>query len=224
MKIIVSSIVLLALYGGILIWKNGQIEEKKNTYIPTTYDLQKKNGIPVFVDKVERGKFQDFITISGTIRDGQLKSAVAPFIKNKIRVGAGAKVEFNKGKKQVNGRVSSVSSGPSLLTGLYEVTVNFDQRLPKDLGAVTVDIPVKEVNNVIVVPREAVSVREVKPVVFILENNRLTKKFVQIAGANADVFWIKSGLSQDETVVTSDTRYFSGGELVKVMNETREEL
>lgn len=224
MKTIILALVVLALYGGSLIFKNDQIEKSKRVYIPTTYDLQKKNGIPVTVDQVKKGKFQDFITISGKLTQGELKSSVAPFVRRQIRVGASAKLELNEGNKIIHGRVKAVSNGPSLLTGLYEVRVVFDQRLPNNLGAVTVDVPVKEISNVLIIPRQSVSNREPKPAVFIIENNKLIKKVIEIAGANADVYWIKSGLDLNQTVVTSDTRYFSGGEFVKVMNETRKDL
>lgn len=224
MRTIILLIVIIALYGGSLIIKNNQIEKSKRAYIPTTYDLQKKNGIPVTVEQVQKGKFQDFITISGKISQGELKSSVAPFVRQQIRLGARIKLDLNAGNKIVYGRVNSVSSGPSLLTGLYEVRVVFDQRLPNNLGAVTVDIPVKEVSNVLIIPRQSVSNREPRPAVFIIEGNKLIKKVVEIAGANADVYWVKSGLSLNQTVVTSDTRYFTGGEFVKVMNETRKDI
>lgn len=224
MRTMIVAIIILALYGGSLILKNNQIEKSKRAYIPTTYNLQKKNGIPVTVDQVQKGKFQDFITISGKISQGELKSFVAPFVRKQIRVGAGARLELNEGDKIIHGRVHAVSNGPSLLTGLYEVRVVFDQHLPKNLGAVTVDVPVREVARVLIIPRQSVSNRESKPAVFVIENNKLIKKTVEIAGANADVYWIKSGLSLNQIVVTSDTRYFSGGEFVKVMNETRKDL
>ena len=223
MRTIIGTVIILALYAGSLIWKNHQIEEKKRAYIPTTYDLQKKSGIPVTVDFVKKGKFQEFITISGNIVNGSLKSSVAPFVRRQIRIGETARLEINHGKV-ISGRVVAVSPGPSLLTGLYEVNVEFNRGLPKNLGAVTVDIPVREIGNVLLVPRTAVSNREVKPVVFVMSGNKLTKKVVEIAGSNADVFWIRSGLSIDEAVVTSDSRYFTGGELVKVTNETRKNL
>jgi len=176
------------------------------------------------VTEVKRGKFQHFITITGTFQNGLLKSAVASMVKNQIILGSRAKLELDNGDRFVMGRVASVSSAPNLLSGLYEVTVSFEGKIPKGLGAVTVDIPVKEVNNVLVVPRESVNIRGEKPALFVLENNKLTKKVVEIAGSNADVFWIKSGVKQNETIVVSDTRYFVGGEFVKVMTEVGNNL
>lgn len=224
MKYLSIGIVFLALYAGSLFWKNKQIEIKNSAYLPTTYELQKKNGIPVFVAEVKKDKFQDFITITGSFKSGQLKSAVAPMVRNKIKIGARAKLELDNGERKIWGRVSSVSSSPNLLTGLYEVSVSFDGKIPGNLGAVTLDIPVREVSGVLVVPRESVNIRGEKPALFVLENNKLLKKNVEIAGANADVFWIKSGVKENEIIVTSDTRYFSGGEFVKVMSQARNEI
>lgn len=223
MKNILLAIVFLALYAGSLFYKNIEIEKKKATYIPTTYDLQKKNGIPVVVDKVLRDKFQEFITITGKAEGKTLSSSVAPFVKRQIKVGSSARLELEPGHA-IEGRVTKVSASPSLLTGLYEVTVVFNQNLPKEITSVTLDIPVKEVRNVLVVRREAVSHREEKPFVFSLEGNNIKKKYIEIAGGNSEFYWIRKGLEQDETVVTSDTRYFAGGELVQVVNETRNQL
>ena len=215
---------MLVLYGGSLVLKNKEIEAAKNTYIPTTYDIQKKDGRPITVDQVQRGKFQEFITISGDIVNGELKSEVAPFVRRQIRQGAEAHLHLNESGKVLRGKVTSVANGPSLLTGLYQVIVNFRQTLPKHMEGMTVDIPVKEVSNVLILPREAVSQRETKPLVYVVKDNKLIKKTVEIAGANALVYWIKSGLSQGETVVTSDTRYFTGGELVQIVKDTRKDL
>lgn len=224
MKYLSIGIVFLALYAGSLFWKNKQIEIKNSAYLPTTYELQKKNGIPVYVAEVKRDKFQDFITITGSFKGGQLKSAVAPMVRNRIRIGARVKLELDNGERKIWGRVNSVSSSPNLLTGLYEVSVSFEGKIPGNLGAVTLDIPVREVSGVLVVPRESVNIRGEKPALFVLENNKLLKKNVEIAGANADVFWIKSGVKENEIIVTSDTRYFSGGEFVKVMTQARNEI
>lgn len=221
MKNIIGLAIFLALYAGSLVYKNAKIEEKKGQYIPTTYDLQKKNGIPVTVEEVQRNKFQEFITITGKANGTEMKSSVAPLVMRQIRIGTPVKLTM-EGKKPLWGKVSSIS-GPALLTGLYDVNVEFNHALPKSTS-LTVDIPVKEVNNVLLIPREALNIREPKPVVFVVKDNKLEKKYVEIAGANAEVYWVKSGLAQNEIVVTSDTRYFSGGELVKVVNQTRNNL
>lgn len=224
MKALIFVVIMLVLYGGSLVLKNQEIEKNKGQYIPTTYDLQKKQGIPVYAEKVAKGKFQKFITISGAIKDGSLASSVSPAVKSKIKVGEAARLEVDNGDKVYIGQVTGISRGPSLLTGLYEVYVKFKQPLPKKIKAVTVDIPVNEVPNVLLVSREAVSNREAKPVAFVIKDNKLEKRTVEIAGSNADVYWVKSGLNHDDTVVTSDSRYFAGGEFVQVVNETRKEL
>lgn len=221
MKALIFTVVLLVVYGGSLILKNQEIERKKSMYIPTTYDLQKKHGKPVIAETVAKGKFQKFITLSGSLKGEELYCDVSPSVRNRIKVGENARYENDENNKVYTGRVESVSKSPSLLTGLYQVKVRFSHKLPKGLGPVTVDVPVNEVPNALIVSREAVSNREVRPVAFVIKDNKLEKRVVEIAGANADVFWIKSGLNAGETVLTSDSRYFSGGELVQIVNEEK---
>lgn len=227
MKNIIGILILLGAYAGALIFKDHQIQKNKSAYVPTIYELQKKNGIPVMVDKVKKDVFREYITLSGTVsKDGILTSAVAPFIKRTLRLGADAFLDLDNGEKRVQGKIISISSSPSLLTGLHDVVVKFNPRLISGSpGEVTVDVPVKELRNVIVVPREGISQRDEKTSAFVLEEgNKISKRIVEIAGSNANEYWIKSGLEADERVITSDTRYFVGGEMVKIMNETRKEL
>ena len=224
MKNAIIVIIILAVYGGSLVFKSHEIERRKSVYIPTTYDLHKKNGIPVTIEEVKRGTFQKFITVTGEISGLEFKSSVAPFIKHQVRNGSRARLELKEGEKVIWGNVSAISASPGLLTGLHEMTIHFKQKVSAAQQFVTVDIPVKEIPGAVLVPREAVSNRGQKPFVYILEDKNITKKYIELAGSNPDVYWIKSGIVPNQKVITSDTRYFSGGEFVKVVNEARKEL
>lgn len=223
MKNLLIIIVLVAAYAGALFVKNIQVEKKKNVYVPTIYDLQMKAGIPVEVASVEKGKFQEFLTLSGALeRTGELKSSVAPSVRRRITVGSDAILELENGKR-IRGKITSVT-GPNLLTGLYEVTSLFSYRPKRAIHSATLDVPVKEISGVILVPRESVNNREKTPVVFTLSGNTIQKKTIAIAGANAEKYWVKSGLTEREKVVVSDTRYFKGGEKVNPSAVKKEEL
>lgn len=221
MKYIIVLVLILVAYGGALFLKDAANEKNKNVYIPTTYELKKKNGIPVFTDKVVIGKFQEFLTLSGKLQtDGSLIAYAAPFISRQIKVGLNA---FLDNDKRFKGIVTFVSQGPNLLNGLYEVRIKFAERFKKELS-VTVDVPFKTRDHALLVPREAISLRGKTPAAFVVKDEKLVKTHVEIAAANSKEYWIKSGLQTGQVIVTSDTRYFDGGEKVKVVNEKREEL
>ena len=223
MKYIIVLVLILVAYGGALVLKDSANEKSKNVYIPTTYELKKKNGTPVFTDKVVIGKFQEFLTLSGKLQtDGSLIAYAAPFISRQIKVGLNAFLDIDSDKR-LKGIVTFVSQGPNLLNGLYEVRIQFAGRF-KNEQSVTVDVPFKTRDHALLVPREAVSLRGKTPAAFVVKDDKLIKTQVEIEAANSKEYWIKSGLQTGQDIVTSDTRYFDGGEKVKVVNEKREEL
>jgi hypothetical protein len=224
MKYIIVLVLILSTYGGALFLKDAINKKNKNVYIPTIYELKKKNGIPVFTDEVERGKFQEFLTLSGKLQqDGTLICFAAPFISRQINVGFTAFLDLENDESRLRGIVSSVSHRPNLLNGLHEVKIQFKQRFRKE-RSVTVDVPFKTRAHAILVPREAISLRGPSPAAFVVKGDELVKTNVEIAAANSKEYWIKSGLLVGEMVVTSDTRYFDGGEKVKVVTEKRVDL
>ncbi len=224
MKYIIALVLILITYGGGLVLKDAANEKNKNVYIPTIYELKKKGGIPVFTDKVVKGKFQEFLTLSGKLqKDGSLISYAAPFISRQIKVGFEAFLDLEHDGKRFKGVVIFVSQGPNLLNGLYEVRIKFSERFNNE-RSVTIDVPFQTRDHAVLVPREAISLRGHSPAAFVVKDNELVKTTVEIAAANSKEYWIKSGLKAGQVVVTSDTRYFNGGEKVKIVNEKREEL
>ncbi|MGE3611785.1 MAG: efflux RND transporter periplasmic adaptor subunit [Bacteriovoracaceae bacterium] len=220
MKKLFIALILIVAYFGTLFMKNIQVEKAKNVYVPTIYDIQKKQGVPVHTTTVQKGSFREFVTLSGTLdQSGYFKSAVAPQVMRRVRSGDGAYLSFDG--KRIKGRVVSVSGSPNLLTGLYEIAADFNVRL-KVASAVTIDVPVTEVKGAILIPREGINSRGKKPLAFVLERDRISPRTVEIAGANGEQFWIKSGLRAGEIIVVSDTRNFTGGEKVNAISVENE--
>ena len=220
MKKIILAVVLIAFYFGALFLKNLQVEKAKSVYVPTLYDIQKKQGIPVQTTSVIKGSFREFVTLSGSLQgSGHFKSSVAPQVMRRVRSGDAAFLTLDG--KRIKGRVISVSGAPNLLTGLYEVSADFNVH-PKSTSPVTIDVPVNEVRGVILIPREGVNSRDKFPKVYVLQGDQIFPRKVEIAGANGEQFWIRSGLKAGESIVVSDTRTFSGGEKVNAISVRNE--
>lgn len=220
MKKLLIAIVLLGIYFGSLFFKNIQVEKAKLVYVPTIYDIQKKQGLPVQVTPVIKGSFREFVTLSGTLgQSGYFKSSVAPQVMRRVRSGDAA--YLNLEGKRIKGRIVTVSGGPNVLTGLYEVAADFNAR-PKAPTAVTIDVPVTEVKDAVIIPREGINSRGKSPVAFVFEGDSISPRTVEIAGANGEQYWIKSGLRPGEKIVVSDTRKFSGGEKVNAISVRNE--
>ena len=213
MKTILLILLGVGLYFSALFIKNVQVEKSKGKYVPTIYDIQKKEGIPVYVTTVEKGSFREFVTLSGKLdQSGRFSSSVAPQVMRKVRGGDLAYLSING--KPIKGRIASVSGAPNVLTGLFEVSADFNIR-PKAVSSITIDVPVTEIKGAILVPREGLNLRGPRPVAFVLDGKEIHPRPVEIAGANGEQYLIKSGLKPGEQIVVSDTRNFSGGEKVK---------
>lgn len=223
MKGFIAIIVILAVYAGALLWKGADVDRKRAMTYPSIYELHKANGVPVFTEKVVRGKFQQFLTLTGRFYEGVFKASVTPQDSAKVKVGQEAIAEVGDNKKKLIGVVSRVAPRPSLLSGLIEVEVRFPHH--KDLkGYFTADITYNSKNNVVIVTRDSVNLREEKPFVYIVNGNVLKKQEVKLGNSNAHYYEILAGLLGGEEIVSSDSRNLRDEFKIKVVNELRDNL
>ncbi|MFA7614222.1 MAG: hypothetical protein WCY48_08280 [Candidatus Caldatribacteriota bacterium] len=223
MKGIIAIIVILAVYAGALLWKGAEVDRKRAMTYPSIYELHKENGVPVFTEKVVRGKFQQFLTLTGRFHEGVFKASVTPQDSAKVKVGQEAIAEVGENKKKLIGVVSRVASRANLLSGLIEVEIRFPQH--KDLkGYFTADVTYQSKNNVVIVTRDSVNLREEKPFVYIVNGDVLKKQEVKLGESNAHYYEILAGLQGGEEIVSSDSRNLRDELKIKVVNELRDNL
>lgn len=223
MKGIVAIVVILAVYAGALLWKGSVIEKKNATHYPSIYELHKENGVPVFTEVVAKGKFQQFLTLTGKFDGNIFKASVTPQDKSKVHVGQDGIIEIGDDKDKIVGIVSKVSAQQNLLTGLNDIEIKFPNH--KGIkGHHTVDLPFNEKKNVIIVGRDSVNLREKVPFVYVVKNGVLEKNIVKIGGSNSINYQILYGVVPGDEIVASDSRNLVEGQKVKVVNELRDNL
>lgn len=223
MKGIIAIVIILAVYAGALLWKGSVIEKKNAVNYPSIYEIHKEKGVPVFTETVKKGKFQQFLTLTGKFSGDVFKASLTPQDKAKVYVGQEAIIEVGDDKDRFTGVVSRVAAQQSLLTGLNEIEIKFPKH-KKLKGNFTVDLPFNEKKNVIIIGRDSVNLREKTPFVFIIQGDVVNKQEVKLGGTNSMYYQVLSGLEEGEVIVSSDTRYLADGEKVKVVNELRENL
>ncbi|HLT23391.1 MAG TPA: hypothetical protein VKZ84_08105 [Bacteriovoracaceae bacterium] len=223
MKGFIAIVVILAVYAGTLLWKGAEIDRKKAMSFPSIYELHRENGVPVFTEEVVRGKFQQFLTLTGKFEGGVYKASITPQDRAKIKVGQEVLAEVGDSKIKLTGVVSRVADRTSLLTGLLDVEVRFPSHRALK-GYFPVDVTYKSKDNVIIVSRDSVNIREEKPFVYIVDGNVLKKQEVKLGKSNAHYYEILSGLNGGEEIVSSDSRNLSDNLKIKVVNELRDNL
>lgn len=222
MKGIITIVILLAIYAGSLLWKGTVVDAKKAQHFPSVYELHKTNGVPVYTEKVIKGKFEQLLTVTGRFEGGVFKASVTPQDRSKVSIGQAAIIEVGDEKTRFSGKVSKVSSGANLLTGLIDIEINFPNH-PKLTGYHTADLAYNARNNVLIVSRDSVNLREGKPFIFVVKGDNLEKRAIKIAGSNSLVYQV-TGVSEGEEIVSSDSRNLTDGLKIKVVNELRNNL
>lgn len=223
MKGFIAIVVMLAVYAGALLWKGAEVDRKRAMTFPSIYELHQENGVPIFSEKVFRGKFQQFLTLTGRFQEGVFKASVTPQDSAKVKVGQEAIAEVGENKKKIIGVVSRVASRPSLLSGLLEVEIRFPQH--KDLkGYFTADVTYQSKNNVVIVTRDSVNLREEKPFVYIVNGDVIKRQEIKLGDANAHYYEVIAGLQGGEEIVSSDSRNLRDELKIKVVNELRDNL
>jgi cell shape-determining protein MreC len=129
---------------------------------------------------------------------------VTPQIAAKLKNDA--KAIYKDGPNEFMGKVSSISNSPSVLTGLYELTLEFSN-LKTDDKFLIIDVEASTLPKANVVPIASISLREAKPFVYkIVEGNKIEKEYVDITGKNFEYYAVKANLKAGDLVVTSDLR------------------
>lgn len=207
MKKIIITIIILGLYAAGLLWKNGVIEEKKNRHIATTPEIQRNEGVPVNTVVAEEKSFHKEFQVSGFLaKNGVLKAQVSQELIGSVKTGV--QVEIHNLATVIKGVVTSTSNRANLLTGLYQVEFSFKHFPNEWINKLNVVyIPYAKIEGYLVLPREAVSIRDGRPKVYVVKNGRIEIKEVQIAETNNLYQAIRSGISPGDEVVISDQRY-----------------
>lgn len=216
MRKIIVVLILIAIYIGGLLYKNKQNIANKAKTPPTMSQIRADKGTPVYSQEVSLKSFEKSVKISGKInRSGSIQAEVTYQTMSLIKVGDKAFVE--KDGEKLIGKVKRIAKRAGLLSGLYEVTAEFQDLRNKEVEShfFVVDVVYDVLQNRIVIPRSAVSYREQGANVMIIgENRELKNRSVEVVDQNDDAVLIQNGLRQGELIVVSDQRYLNEGEVI----------
>ena len=120
----------------------------------------------------------------------------------------------------LEGVVSTVSPAAGQ-TGMYTVKIELDNKdgIIKSGMMAEVNFTAAKSEDTIVLPRNAVIVKEDETYVYVVENNVAKKVLVEVGIEAGESIEITKGLKDGDEVVTKGQTYISDGEEVSVMNE-----
>jgi hypothetical protein len=187
---------------------------------PTMPKIRQENGIPVYAKKISKKAFVKSATVSGFLKkDGVLKTFVTPQEKKLLKVGMIGSFTFRE--KKYTGRVKSISLKSSVLSGLHQVQLKF-QNIPTDSidQLVIASVVYKKIPHKIVLARETVSLRSGKPFIFEVDDElKLKKQEIKIEQENDEYFVISHGVQVGDTIVISDPRDLRENDKVFISKE-----
>lgn len=215
MKKFIFIILAILIYGTGLVLKGEQVKISKNKDVPTLYKYWEQSGTPVYAEKAVVKSLSDTIAVTG-IKTSQkrVRALVAPRIANKLKIGAIARV--SNGDTFYNGKVTFVSKEVDELSGLYEIFITFSKNIISS-KSVVVQVEVGYLDRSVVIKREAVSTRGGKAHIYVVNGDRLEKRYVKTIGNNDVYYSLGQGLKSGEQVVVSDQRYLRDNQRVSII-------
>ena len=220
LKRIVFIALIIGVYFTGLFLKDKQNQKRAMMEIPTMPKIRKEKGIPVYAEKVTKKNFEKSVSVSGFLqKNGGLKTFVTPQEKNLLKVGMIG--HFDYGEKKYKGKIKHISSDSSLLSGLHEVHLSF-QNIPTQVidKLTVVSVVYKTMPNKIVLEREIVSIRTGKPFIFeINKEQKLKRQEIKIEQENDEFFVISHGVQEGDMIVVSDPRDLRENDKVFISKE-----
>ena len=214
---IVVIVVIFILYFSSLLYKNHVKEKNQAVIPPTIFQIRSEQGTPVRTEIIKKGSLDSYYKVSGFIaKSGILKAEVTNEVVTNVEKGYSA--SFYLDNKEYRGHIINVGKKTNLLSGLYSIEIKFNGFPLEMVDKITVaHIPYKSLRNVTLIPRVAVSFREKEPIVYVVENEKVIKRKISIIDSNSDYFAIRLGVSRGDHVVTSDQRYLTQNEKIKII-------
>lgn len=214
MKKLILVAASLGIYFVSLVYKDKQNQIKKQLEIPTTYKIWDKDGVPAKTTTVRVGDLIDSVLITGQFKNGKVYSFVSPKVVSRLKEGAEASLQYLD--KKFIGKVAGISRTPSLLSGLHEVVLQFDSRELEGKNVI-VSVEVSKLTNALVVERDAVTNRDGTYKVYLINDNQLQIRPVEVVARNSHSFALKGKIKAGDEVVISDQRYLNDGDKINIV-------
>ncbi len=218
MKRLIFVIFCIVIYAVSLLWQAKRLELKNRAEHPSIFSEMKKNGIPVYTTKVKQSDLSTYLIVTGS-KEGSNQLTVEVTPQNSIKLAVGQKAFIKSDHGNIKGKVTYISKNTTLLSGLTNVKITFAKQLPK-AKYITANIAIKTLINQRIIPYEAVSLRDKKPTVLVIDEKHQIKRMeITVVNNNNKSYAVGKELHLGDEVVVSDLRLLKNGDKVLVVSK-----
>lgn len=149
------------------------------------------------------------VAVIGVISDAEFEITADIYEEDVVKIETGALTEISFPsfpEKSFQGRVVFIDNAEKIVDGVvyYEVKINFDDNPPEKIkSTMTADliIQLEKKENILVVPKKAISKSGDKTIVEISKNQELEEKEIEIGLRGYDMVEVISGIEEGEKIL-----------------------
>jgi len=160
------------------------------------------------------------VAVIESTSDLKVSIAVSESLVSKLNVGDGAKVSINALNQTFHGSITDIAKSANPTNHLYTVKLSIPADIQGLYSGMFADVTLytDSRENTVVIPTEAILVKEDGQYVVLLNEDQSAKRVTVSVGLIGDgVTEITSGLVGGETLVTVGQSYLSDGDLARVV-------
>ncbi len=149
----------------------------------------------------------------------EVEISVTEGLVNRIKKDQEIKIEIPAIEETVKGIVTVINPVPDQVTQLYKGKINLDNqnKLLRPGMFAKIFINMDEKNSAITIPSVAVIQEEDKFYIYVVEENKPVKKYVEIGMDNGEIVEVISGISKDDKIIVKGQDFITEGSKVKVV-------
>ena len=150
----------------------------------------------------------------------QIEVGVPAATVSKINIGSTAKIKIDEIQKEVEGKVTEISGAADKITRQFLVKIrisNQNKELKKGMyGTVSINTGIEQG---IIVPKEAIVIRGIEKVIYIVENGKSKAIVVKITNQNEKYASIEAtGIKKGMEIIIEGQNVIQDGEKIKKIN------
>mgnify|MGYP002660619029 FL=1 len=150
----------------------------------------------------------------------QIEVGVPAATVSKINIGSTAKIKIDEIQKEVEGKVTEISGAADKITRQFLVKIrisNQNKELKKGMyGTVSINTGIEQG---VIVPKEAIVIRGIEKVIYIVENGKAKAIVVKITNQNEKYASIEAaGIKKGMEIIIEGQNVIQDGEKIKKIN------
>jgi RND family efflux transporter MFP subunit len=150
----------------------------------------------------------------------QIEVGVPAATVSKINIGSTAKIKIDEIQKELEGKVTEISGAADKITRQFLVKIrisNQNKELKKGMyGTVSINTGIEQG---IIVPKEAIVIRGIEKVVYVVENGKAKAMVVKITNQNEKFASVEgTGIKRGMEIIIEGQNVIQDGEKIKKIN------